>query len=160
MRGALAQVDPELPVFEAIAAETLNYELHAQERLGTRIGTLFGAFGLLLAAVGLYGVMSFLVAQRTHEVAIRMAIGAEARDVVRMVVRRALILAGLGAFVGLALAAGVTRFAEALLYGVDPLDTAVFAAMAMTALLVAGVASFLPARRAARVDPMEALREE
>jgi ABC-type antimicrobial peptide transport system permease subunit len=104
--------------------------------------------------------MSFLVARRTREVAVRMAIGAQARDVIRMVVRRGLVLAAVGSVIGLGLAAAVTRFAEALLFGVSPLDTGVFVIMALAALGVAALASWVPARRAAHIDPMRALREE
>ncbi len=130
------------------------------QRIASWLLSLAGGLGLLLAAVGLYGVMSFLVAQRTHEVGVRMALGAEARHVVRMIVGRGLKLSAVGVVVGLGLAALATRFAQSLLFGVSPLDVGVFALMAVAALAVAGFASWVPARRASGVDPMEALRHE
>jgi len=112
------------------------------------------------ATVGLYGVMSFLVAQRTREVGVRIALGAEAGHVIRMVVGRGMLLAGLGAVVGLGIAAGLTRFARTLLFGVSPLDVEVFALMGAAVLTIAAFASWVPARRTVHVDPMEALRHE
>ncbi len=130
------------------------------QRIASWLLSLAGGLGLLLATVGLYGVMSVLAAQRTREIGVRMAIGAQAGHVVRMVVGRGLALSAVGALVGLGLAALVTRFAQSLLFGVSPLDVGVFALMAVAALAVAGLASWVPARRASRVDPMEALRHE
>lgn len=128
--------------------------------LGRRGGRVAHALGLLLATVGLYGVMSFLVAQRTREVGVRIALGAEAGHVIRRVVGRGLVLASLGSLLGLGVAAGLTRFADTLLFGVSPLDVGVFAAMGAAALGVAAFASWVPPRRAAHIDPMEALRHE
>ena len=128
--------------------------------LGRRGGRVAHALGLLLATVGLYGVMSFLVAQRTREVGVRIALGAEAGHVIRRVVGRGLVLASLGSLLGLGVAAGLTRFADTLLFGVSPLDVGVFAAMGAAALGVAVFVSWVPARRAAHIDPMEALRHE
>ena len=128
--------------------------------LGRRGGRVAHALGLLLATVGLYGVMSFLVAQRTREVGVRIALGAEAGHVIRRVVGRGLVLASLGSLLGLGVAAGLTRFADTLLFGVSPLDVGVFAAMGVAALGVAVFVSWVPARRAAHIDPMEALRHE
>lgn len=104
--------------------------------------------------------MSFLVAKRTREVGVRMALGAEARHVIRMIVGRGILLSAIGAVVGLGLAALVTRFLRTFLFGVSPLDLSVFALMALAAVAVAGFASWVPARRASGIDPMEALRHE
>ena len=128
--------------------------------LGRRGGRVAHALGLLLATDGLYGVMSFLVAQRTREVGVRIALGAEAGHVIRRVVGRGLVLASLGSLLGLGVAAGLTRFADTLLFGVSPLDVGVFAAMGAAALGVAVFVSWVPARREAHIDPMEALRHE
>ena len=104
--------------------------------------------------------MSFLVAQRTREVGVRIVLGAEAGHVIRMVVGRGMLLAGLGAVVGLGIAAGLTGFARTFLFGVSPLDVGVFALMGAAVLAVAAFASWVPARRAAHVDPIEALRHD
>ena len=160
IRREVLAINSRLPISslrtvnEAIAGTLLP------QRIASWLLSIAGALGLLLASVGLYGVMSFLVAQRTREVGVRMALGATRRDVVRMVVRQGLSLAVAGSVVGLLLAGGVTRFLESLLYGVSALDPGVFLAMPFAALLVAGVASFIPARRAASVDPAITLRDE
>jgi putative ABC transport system permease protein len=130
------------------------------QRIASWLLSLAGGLGMLLATVGLYGVMSFLVARRTREVGLRMALGARAVDVVGMVVARGLRLALGGAVVGLVLSAAVTRFLGSLLFGVSPLDASVFALMGLGAMAVAAVACFIPALRAASVDPAVALREE
>ncbi len=160
MRAEVSAMDARLPIASLqTLADAISFTLLPQRIAGWLL-SLAGALGLLLATVGLYGVMSFLVARRTREVAVRMAIGAQARDVIRMVVRRGLLLAAVGSVIGLGLAAAVTRFAEAFLFGVSPLDTGVFVIMALAALGVAALASWVPARRAAHIDPMRALREE
>jgi putative ABC transport system permease protein len=116
--------------------------------------------GVLLAAFGLYGVVAYLVTQRTHEVGVRMALGAATGDVVRIILGRGLALALVGGVLGLSLAAGLSRFLAGFLFGVSPLDPVVFALMPLAMLAVAALASFVPARRAARVDPVVALRQE
>ncbi len=159
IRSEVLAMNSRLPISslrtmnEAIASTLLP------QRIASWLLSIAGGLGLLLASVGLYAVMSFLVAQRTREVGVRMALGATRRDVVRMVVRQGLSLAVAGSVFGLLLAGGVTRFLESLLYGVSALDAGVFVAMPLTALLVAGVASFVPAWRAASVDPAITLRE-
>lgn len=160
MRDEVVSVDARLPISSLQTMEDAIAFTLLPQRIASWLLTLAGGLGLLLATVGLYGVMSFLVAQRTREVGVRMALGAEAVHVVRMIVGRGLVLAAAGAVVGLGLAAGVTRFAQSFLFGVSPLDFTVFAMMALAALLVAGFASWVPARRASSIDPMEALRHE
>lgn len=160
MRREVAARNASLPISSLQSMEDAIAFTLLPQRIAGGLLTIAGALGLLLATVGLYGVMSFLVSQRTREVAVRMALGAERGDVIRMVVGRGLLLAVIGAVLGLALAAGLTRFASSLLFGVSTLDASVFAAMALAALTVSGLASWVPARRAATIAPMEALREE
>jgi ABC-type antimicrobial peptide transport system permease subunit len=115
---------------------------------------------LLLGAIGIYGVISYVVSQRTRELGVRLALGAEASDVRRMVLRQGLILAGMGVIIGLGAAIGLTRLMEALLYGVDPVDPLTFGAVALSLTFVALLASYIPARRASKVDPVVAIRFE
>ncbi len=160
LRAEVANIDASLPIMTLQTMEDAIGLVLLPQRLGSWLLSLAGGLGLLLATVGLYGVMSFLVFQRTHEVGVRMALGAEAQHVVRMIVRRGLALTVVGVVVGLGLAAFATRLAQSFLFGVSPLDVGVFALTAVAALTVAGLASWVPARRASRVDPMEALRHE
>jgi predicted lysophospholipase L1 biosynthesis ABC-type transport system permease subunit len=160
LREELRSIDPRLPIITLQTMEDAIAFTLLPQRVASRLLSLAGGLGLLLAAVGLYGVLSFLVAQRTREVGVRMALGAEAGQVVRMVVRRGLRLAAVGAVVGLVLAALVTRFLQSLLFGVSAFDPAVFALMTLATLAIAGFASWIPARRASGVDPMVALRHE
>ena len=115
---------------------------------------------LLLGLVGIYGVVSYAIAQRRREIGIRMALGAEHGEVQAMFVRHALVLVGIGVTIGLAAALGLTRLMESQLFGVSPLDPLSYVAVSSVFLLGAVVASYLPARRAARVDPLVALRYE
>jgi len=120
----------------------------------------FAGAALLLAAIGLYGVMAFAVTQRTREIGVRIALGAQRRDVLRMVMRRGLLLTGAGLVIGLAAALALGRFVGSLLYGVTPADPLTLVTVALVLTGVASVAAYLPARRAARVQPMVALRAE
>ncbi|UCD74300.1 MAG: ABC transporter permease [Phycisphaerales bacterium] len=129
-------------------------------RLSAALCSLFGGLALLLAVIGLYGVMSYMVSQRTHEIGVRMAIGAGRGEVIRLVLRQGLTLTLIGIVLGLAVALGCTRVLSTLLYGVSPYDPLTFAAIAFLLLAVALLACYIPARRAARVDPMIALRYE
>jgi len=164
MRGTVARAildtDPQVPVGRVrTMEEVLAGSLAFQRLLMTLIG-LFAGLAAALAAVGIYGVMSYLVAQRTHEIGVRLALGAKPGSVVELVVSRAMVLAGAGALIGLVGAAGLTRFLRSQLFGVRPLDPATFAAATVLLALVALAACLVPAWRASRVDPIVALRSE
>ncbi len=118
------------------------------------------AAALALGVVGIYAVISYMVSQRTREIGVRMALGADGRDVSRMVLRQGMILAGIGVVVGLVAAVGLTRLMSSLLYGVEATDPVTFGVVAALLVAVASVASYLPALRASRTDPLEALRSE
>jgi predicted permease len=139
--------------------DVVNRTMH-QERLIAQLGGFFSVFALGLACLGLYGVLSFAVVQRRREIGVRVALGAQRRDVLSLVVGKGLKLALIGSLVGLASALAATRLVSSLLYGVTPADPVTFAGVALLLVLVAMLASWLPARRAAQVDPMEALRHE
>jgi ABC-type antimicrobial peptide transport system permease subunit len=139
--------------------DLVNVSLH-QERVLAQLGGLFSLFALALACLGLYGVLSFSVVQRTREIGVRIALGAQRKNVLALVVGQGLKLALLGLALGLITALGLTRLIAGLLYGVTPADPVAFIGVSMLLLLVAMLASWLPARRAAKVDPMIALRDE
>jgi predicted permease len=160
IRRELRALDKDLPV---AGAETMHAHLDralSQERLTASLLSGLGLLALALAVIGIYGVMSFSVAQRTREIGIRMALGAQAPDVLTMILRHAAILLGTGLAIGWAAAALVTRYAVSLLYGVSPTDPWTFVAVSAVLAPAAMLACYLPARRAARVDPMVALRYE
>jgi putative ABC transport system permease protein len=159
-RRAVVAADPEVPLFRVRTMDELASAVVAQPRLYSLLLGLFAAVAMLLAAVGIYGVMAQAVARRTPEIGLRLALGAQARDVLGMVVGDGLRLAGIGVALGVAGAVAGSRLMVSLLYGVRPLDAVTFVAVPLALLGVALAASYLPARRAARVDPMMALRTE
>jgi len=157
---AIQETDPQVPIGRVRTMnEVLAASLSPQRFVMTLLG-IFAGLAVVLAAVGVYGLMSFLVAQRTREIGIRMAIGARAGDVLRLIVMRAVLLTGTGVALGLLGALLLTRLLESLLFGVKPTDPLTFAGVAAVLGIVAIAASVVPARRAARVDPLIALRSE
>ena len=160
VRGAIQAIDVDLPVYRVTTMERLVADSLAERRFSTLLLGVFAAVALLLAAVGLYGLLSYTVAQRRHEIGIRMALGARAGDVLRLVVGQALWLTLAGIALGLVAALALTRVMAGLLYGVSALDPATFAGVALLLLAVALAACLVPARRATRVDPAIALRAE
>jgi putative ABC transport system permease protein len=160
LRRAVLELDREQPVSRVAAMEQTLADSLAAKRFSTVLLGIFAVVALVLAAIGIYGVISFSVTRRTHEIGIRMALGARAADVLRMVVIEGTRLALIGVSIGLAAAFALTRLIGALLYGVKATDPLVFCAISLLLIAVAALASYLPARRAARVDPMVALRYE
>jgi len=160
VRAALWSVDPDQPVWEVTSMDRLLARSMRQERFTTLLTGLFAALALLLAAVGVYGVMAYTVSQRTREVGIRLAVGAAPRQVVALVFGRGLKVTAVATALGLAGALAATRLLRSQLFGVAPGDPVTFVAAAAVLALVALLACWLPARRAAKVDPVVALRTE
>ena len=159
-RQAIWRVDANLPVFQVRTLQDVYDKSMARASFALVMLAIAGAMALLLGVVGIYGVIAYAVSQRTREIGIRIALGAPAAGLQGMFVRHGLLLAALGAGLGLAAAAGLTRLVESLLFGVKALDAATYAVVAVVLMAAAALASYLPARRATRVDPMEALRIE
>ena len=160
IQSAIWSVEKDLPITSIKTMEQIRSHSIAQPRLTALLLSVFAALALILAAVGIYGVMAFSVTQRTHEMGLRMALGARASDVLALVVGQGMLLAGAGIVLGLAGAFAMTRVLEKFLWGVRPTDTFTFIVVSLLLVAVALLASYLPARRATRVDPMVALRYE
>jgi putative ABC transport system permease protein len=153
-------VDKNISVNNLKTVERLIAETTTEPRLYLILLSVFAAVALILSAVGVYGVMSYAVAQRRHEIGVRMALGARATDVLKLVVGQGMTLALVGVALGLAGAFALTRTLTTLLFKVEPTDPAVFALIALMIIGVALLASLIPARRAVRVNPVVALRQE
>jgi ABC-type antimicrobial peptide transport system permease subunit len=160
VRQAIKQVNSQLPVDEVVSLSEHVGRSLVPQKLVARLAAFFGLLALLLACVGLYGVLSYAVARRTGEIGIRMALGAQSGTVLWLVLREALALVGSGVAIGLLVALFVTKLANSLLFGLKPNDPLTLTAAAVLLFAVATVAGYLPARRAARVDPLVALRDE
>jgi ABC-type antimicrobial peptide transport system permease subunit len=159
LRAAIQRVDPSLPV----ALQTMDSQVErffTRPRFQTVLLSMFATTGLALASIGLYGLVSYMVVLRTREIGIRMALGATPGAVMKLVISDGLRWTGIGAVIGGALSAGTLRLLERLLFEVKADDVRVFAAAAVILVLVATLAAWLPSRRAARIDPMVALRHE
>jgi predicted permease len=157
-RRAVWSVDPTIPLYQVRTLDEAMARTTASTRFNMLLLTLLGATGLVLAAVGIYGVIGYLVSQRTHELGIRMALGASATTVQGMVVRQGAVLVLLGVAIGIAASLALTRALASLLFGVTPRDPVTLFGVAVSLALVAVAASYLPARRATRIDPLTALR--
>jgi predicted permease len=160
VREAVREVDKDLPVFAVKTQVELADEALGQERLFAWLTGVFGLLALLLASIGLYGVMSYAVAERTHEIGLRMALGASQGHILRKVIGQGTFLTIIGIVIGLAAAVALTRFITSYLFGVSPMDPPTFVAIGALLAVIALAACYLPARRASKVDPMTALRYE
>jgi putative ABC transport system permease protein len=160
VRAAIAELDKDLPLARVQSmSQTIREEMFESRVYGTMFGT-FAIAALVLASIGLYGVMSYAVAQRTHEIGVRMALGAQPGDVLRLVVRSGIRLLAVGLLIGVPAAFGLAQVLRGALYGVTPSDPSTFVAIPAVLAIVALIASYVPARRATRVDPMVALRSD
>jgi putative ABC transport system permease protein len=160
IRGEVAALDPQQAMFAFQTMEDLLATAGSRRRFQTSLLAAFAALALLLAAIGVYGVMAYTVAQRTREIGLRLALGAQPRDVVAMMLRKGLLMTMTGMAFGLAGAVGLSRLLTNLLFGVSALDAPTFAAVGALLMLVAAVAAYIPSRGAARIDPLAALRED
>ena len=160
IRATVEAMDSDQPIYRVRTFEEAYAASVADKRIAAMALTLFAGFALLLASLGIYSVVAFGVAERTREIGVRMALGAEVGGVRRLVVRQALLPVGLGVVVGLGLAFGLQGFLRSLLFEISGTDPLTFGAVTLMLLAVAAAASYLPARRASRMDPVVALREE
>ena len=159
IRRAIQSLDPELPVFKVSSMDEVLDASLASRRFSANLVTGFAAGALLLASIGIYGLLAYMVGQRSHEIGLRLALGAQRADVLRLVLGKGVVLAGLGIGAGVIFAASTASMMASLLYGVRPHDPAVFLMVPLVLLVVAIAASYVPAWRATKVDPMVALRE-
>jgi predicted permease len=160
VRDAVAQVNPDFLTLQMMTQTQEIERTIYQERLVASLSTLFAILALVLASIGLYGLVAYGVARRTHEIGVRMALGAQGQNILWLTAGLGLVLTAVGVVIGLGMAAGLTHYLQSLLYGVRPLDSWTFACIAVLLSCIATLACYIPARRAMRVDPMLALRHE
>ena len=160
VRAAVREIDPQQAIAKLRPMEAIVGSSIAQPRFRTLLLGLFGALAVVLAVIGLYGVLAYTVTQRTHEIGIRMALGAQMRDVLNLVVLQGMTLALAGIAIGLLAGLALTGVLSSMLYEVKPTDPITFGSVGLLLTAAAFLACYFPARRAARVDPMEALRYE
>lgn len=160
VRRQVQRLDPHLPLYDVKTLTTQIDESITQERLVTWLCTAFGLLATLLTALGLYGVLAFSVAQRTKEIGIRVALGAQARDVMKLIIGQGMLLVTVGVVLGLGVSLAVTRLVASLLFGVTPTNATTFIGVSAGLALLALLACYIPARRATKVDPLVALRYE
>jgi putative ABC transport system permease protein len=160
IRAEVRRAAPDVPIQSTVTMDEAVAESVAQPRFRTVLLALFAVSATLIATCGLYGLMAYAVTQRRREIGVRMALGADRREVLRLVLSRALRIVGLGLVVGLVGAAGVTRVLQTFLFGVTPTDPIAFTIVTLLLIAVGLMAAWLPARRAARIDPWAALRAE
>ena len=160
VRNVVKSLDPDQPIYSPRTMNEIRAESVAGERLNLTLFSLFAGIALVLAIVGIYGVMSYSVTQRTHEIGIRMAIGARPRDVFRMILGHGMKLALIGVVIGLVGAFALTRLMATMLFGVAPTDATTFAGISLILMTVALLACYLPGRRATKVEPTISLRYE
>ncbi|PYV18153.1 MAG: hypothetical protein DMG21_05895 [Acidobacteria bacterium] len=153
-------IDSDQPVYRVATMQELMADSVAERRLAMILLAIFAGLAVLLAAVGTYGVLAYSVSRRTQEIGLRMALGARREDVLRMIGKEGLVLTGAGVAIGVVAALGLTRLMTSMLFDVRPADPMTFVAVSLLLAVVALVSSYLPARRAAKVEPMKALRYE
>jgi putative ABC transport system permease protein len=159
IRGAIQHVDPGLPVFDVTSMDAVLDASLASRRFSAHLVTGFAGLALVLASIGIYGLLAYMVGQRLREIGLRLALGARRADVLRLVMGKGVVLAGLGIVAGMIFSACMAPTMASLLYGVRPHDPAVFLMAPLLLLIVALLASYIPAWRATKVDPIAALRE-
>jgi ABC-type antimicrobial peptide transport system permease subunit len=160
IRNIVNEADANLPVYD-VRTQTARIErLLSNQRIIARLSSFFALLALLLACIGLYGLLAYEVTRRTREIGIRVALGALQRDVVGLVIKQGILLVAFGSALGVAAGLYLTQYLRSLLFGVDPIDPLTFAGVVILLFVVALAACYIPARRAAQVDPMVALRHE
>jgi putative ABC transport system permease protein len=160
VRELVARMDPNQPISDVATMEQLLAVSVSRSKFNTTLLVIFAIVALVMAAVGIYGVMSYTVSQRTHEIGVRMALGAQTADVMKLIVIRGVVLGLIGVGLGIAAAFGLTRLLASLLFEVEPTDATIFATVAVGSFLITLLACSIPARRATKVDPLKALRYE